>query len=434
MIGAGWAGLASAVTLADAGHDVTVFEAAPNAGGRARGIEDDALGMIDNGQHILLGAYTYCLNLIDRLHPDRDIETLIDRSPLQLESADGEFCLRAPARAAGLSLLMALWGARGLSLTDKWSATRMMVALRCAGWQTDSHQTVQALLIAHRQPDRLTRAVWAPLCLAALNTSMTDASAQLFLNVLRDSLAGAAPHSDLIIPRVDLSTLWPNLAASLVSMRFRHIVREICVSAHHVDVDAERFDACISAIPPYALARTLQTDTEPEAKARLQRDLLAFSYNAIATLTLKLAHPWCLPSRMLLLDEDHKKGWVGQWVFNRAQYPDQLTVVISAADDYLKRDRTQFVTAIAAQIQTQVSRHSGNPIAMPPVKAHKLIIEKRGTFVAQPNLIRPSAITAWPRLFLAGDYTDTGYPAVLEGAVRSGISAAKALLNVKFSV
>jgi len=90
------------------------------------------------------------------------------------------------------------------------------------------------------------------------------------------------------------------------------------------------------------------------------------------------------------------------------------------------------VASIARQISSQVSISSDEPQAMPRVIHHKLIIEKRATFVAKPNLIRPGVSTAWPRLFLAGDFTDTGYPAVLEGAVRSGQAAAKQLINVNF--
>jgi len=432
VVGAGWAGLASAVALVEAGHEVTVFEASPTPGGRARGIADEQLGMLDNGQHLLLGAYSACLALIAHLNPGRQQRELLARIPLHLESADGSFRLRPPALPAGLNVLVGLWSARGLSLHDKWAATRMMVHLRRLNWLTDSDQTVQTMLTHYQQPEKLTRQLWTPLCLAALNTPIHQASAQLFLNVLRDSLGGQSSQSDLIIPKVDLSTLWPAAAAHQVEMRYRHIVRNIHVASECVEIDAERFDACIAAIPPYALARTLTTEADPLASAALKQALQAFTYNAIATLTLKLERPWRLPQPLLLLDEDPAQGYFGQWVFKREPYADQLTVVISASDDHLRSDRDNFVASIARQISSQVSIRSDEPQAMPRVIHHKLIIEKRATFVAKPNLIRPGVSTAWPRLFLAGDFTDTGYPAVLEGAVRSGQAAAKQLINVNF--
>ncbi|PRY97066.1 squalene-associated FAD-dependent desaturase [Jezberella montanilacus] len=432
VVGAGWAGLASALALTKAGHEVTVFEASPTPGGRARGVADEHLGMLDNGQHLLLGAYSACLDLITQLNPGVKQSDLFERIPLHLESANGWFCLRTPNLPAGLNVFAGLWSARGLSLRDKWAATRLVIGLRRLNWQTEANQTVEALLSLYRQPDQLTQRLWIPLCLAALNTSIDQASAQLFLNVLRDSLGGQKNHSDLIIPKVDLSTLWPAAAASRVQMRYRHLVRAISVSSKHVDIDSERFDACVAAIPPYALARTLVTDADPYASTTLKQALLAFRYNAIATVTLKLEQAWRLPQPLLLLDEDPAQGHFGQWVFNRSLYPDQLTVVISASDDHLRTDRDNFIAAIAQQISSQLKHRPDQTLPMPQVIAHKLIIEKRATFVAQPNLFRPSVQTPWPRLLIAGDYTDTDYPAVLEGAVRSGLAAAKHLLSVNF--
>jgi uncharacterized protein with NAD-binding domain and iron-sulfur cluster len=160
--------------------------------------------------------------------------------------------------------------------------------------------------------------------------------------------------------------------------------------------------------------------------------LNAFCYRAIATLTLQLESHWDLPQAIMLLDEDAARGHVGQWVFKRPQTSDQFSIVISDAEDFLKHDRAQFIERIGTQIREQTRRHPGLRHAgyapMPAIKTHRLIVEKRATFAAVPGLQRPSNQSPWPRLSLAGDWTDTGYPAVLEGAVRSGKQAAQVLM------
>jgi|LauGreDrversion2_3_1035106.scaffolds.fasta_scaffold00386_3 squalene-associated FAD-dependent desaturase len=431
VVGAGWAGLAAAVALKSHGATVTVFEAAPLAGGRARRVDDLNMGAIDNGQHLLLGAYTETLALLTQLHPGRRVDALLHRIPLHLESADGEFCLKAANLPAPLHTLWGLLNARGLSWQERWQAIRMVVLLKRQRWQAPAMLSVAQLLEQHQQSARLCRRLWIPLCLASLNTSTEQACAQLFLNVLRDSLDAPRHHSDMLIPSVDLTALWPQAAADTVTIRYRHIVREICPTATAVSIDGEAFEGCVLTTPPYACARMLKPSESSEASDTLLAQLGAFQYRSIATLTLQLEAAWYPPQPILLLDEDSARGHFGQWVFKRPQANDQISVVMSDAADYLKHERASFVDNIAMQIREQVQYHpnslrSAHP-TMPAVKAHRLIVEKRATFAAVPGLQRPTNQSPWPRLSLAGDWTDTGYPAVLEGAVRSGKQAAKTL-------
>jgi squalene-associated FAD-dependent desaturase len=425
VVGAGWAGLAAAIRLKDLGATVTVFEAAPVPGGRARGVDDVNMGRIDNGQHLMLGAYTESLKLIERLQPNPSLEQVLFRSSLHLESADGSFKLQASTLPAPLNTLWALLSAKGLGLSERLRALRMMLQCRMTGWRAQPNETVHALLRRHRQSAILSQRLWSPLCLAALNTPVAQSCAQLFLNVLRDSLDGRQDASNLVIPSVDLSQLWPNAAAQTVTMRYRHLVRKIRATPTQVQIDQEQFDACVVAVPPYAAARIL-FDPSDDGDA-LNRILQAFEYRAIATLTLELESDWQLPQPMLMLDEDLSRGHVGQWVFKRAAQPRQLSVVVSDATDFLKQDRAPFVQAIASQIREQCAMHPHSINEMPAVKHQRLIVEKRATFDAVPGLVRPSNKSPWPRIVLAGDWTDTGYPAVLEGAVRSGLDAAAVL-------
>ena len=433
VVGAGWAGLSAAVTLKSLGADVTVFEAAPIAGGRARRVDDTQMGAIDNGQHLLLGAYTETLALMQILHPQQSTHEFIFRQALHLESADGVFRLRAPALIAPFHTLAGLLNAKGLTWQDRWRALSMMLALKRNHWQALPMTSVAQLLNQHQQSARICQYLWTPLCLASLNTATAEACAQLFLNVLRDSLDAPRAHSDMLIPKVDLTTLWPQAAADTVTMRYRHIVREITPTAAAVIIDGEGFEGCILATPPYACARILKPEAPTEQSDQLLRQLNAFCYRAIATLTLQLDSNWELPQPIMLLDEDAARGHLGQWVFKRPQTSDQFSVVISDAEDFLKHDRAQFIERIGAQIREQTQRHPSlrhtRHGSMPAIKTHRLIVEKRATFAAVPGLQRPTNQSPWPRLSLAGDWTDTGYPAVLEGAVRSGKQAAQILMT-----
>ena len=386
VIGAGWAGLSAATTLKAHGATVTVFEASGAVGGRARGVHDATLGTIDNGQHLLLGAYTETLALIETWHPNEDLSHLLLRFALRIDSADGRIALGSGRLPAPLHALWALLSARGLSWGARWRAAQMMFKLKRANWQAPSGMTVEQLLIAYQQPAELTENVWIPLCLATMNTAIQEACAQLFLNVLRDSMDSARRHSDMLLPRTDLSALWPTAAAQSFALRYRHVVRAVTPVTEGVLIDGELFDGCVVAVPPYACSRL----------------------------------------------EDRSRGHLGQWLFSRTATQDQFTVVVSDAPDLLKYDREALISNLADQIRTQTLIHPAsrkkNFGQMPAVRAHRLIVEKRATFAAVPGLKRPAVTSPWKALTLAGDWTDTGYPAVLEGAVRSGKQAAQHLL------
>lgn len=471
IIGAGWAGLSAAVRAADLGHDVTVFEASHTLGGRARAVHSSRLqARIDNGQHIMLGAYRETLALMKRL--DIDTSKALQREPLSLESADGMFRLQVPRLPAPFHLPVALFRARGISIREKLGLARALKQLRNRGWRVTPGTTVQQWLDQHRQSARVQALFWQPLCIAALNTPVNDACAQLFAAVLRDSLGGARDDCDILLPTLDLSALWPDRTEHLnfsdgqgqVSIRRGAVVTRLALDNwppagdaaladstpqyRGVLINDEHFDAAILAcnVPStLRLLSQLPVSQENADDVQVLMDTLSrFTHIPIATVTLKLAHRWALPRSMYLLREDRAIGHYGQWLFNNPAFlPSQCNsendrlaastdgetpflaqVVISDAQAALAEGNTALVSSVVAQIKTQTARFG----TMPAVIAHTVITEKRATFAATPELSRPSASTPWSQIQLAGDWTDTGYPAVLEGAVRSGHSAACALI------
>jgi hypothetical protein len=174
----------------------------------ARGVGINGL-TVDNGQHILLGAYQQSLKLMKTVGVDLNAAFL--RLPLQMiypEHEDGMHFI-APRLPAPLHMLVALWRATGLRREDKLALARFSSAARWMGWTLNTDCTVTELLQRFDQTDRLCRLMWNPLCIAALNTPAEQASAQVFLNVLRDSLGASRAASDMLLPRLNLSALFP---------------------------------------------------------------------------------------------------------------------------------------------------------------------------------------------------------------------------------
>lgn len=510
VVGAGWAGLAAAFTLKLAGWHTEVFEQSPVLGGRARKAVIARRGLVlDNGQHLMLGAYRHTLALMQDIGVDSNHALL--RLPLQLTTLDGALHLAVnPAHPGPLRLPLALLRMKGLSLGEKYVLFRTLLQLQLGGWRVAPDTTVFAWLQKRRQPTALIHLFWEPLCIATLNTPIGDASMALFAVVLRDSLAAGANASDLILPRVDLSALWPEVLAPQLVIHASTPVLGLSAgpggyrlhtanrpsmpprqTQDHGEIghdpgheDGPFFDAVILATPAGMCHRLLsgllpnQTNNRTDApitddhmqrtrhnvddkhqpslveKRVLLEHLNAFEYHAIATLTVFLEHAFPLPGYMYMLKENRQVGHDGQWLFNRSRFmhpdaaigsmdnasaiaatpdtsnshfpnnrlPHAISIVISHADHLIGMERDAIAHAILSQVRDQLPAG----ITLPPVTGFELIMEKRATFAAAPGLIRPDSVTPWPGLFLAGDWTDTGYPGVLEGAVMSGLAAAQA--------
>lgn len=414
--------MAAAVTLAERRVPVTVYEAGPVLGGRARRVDINGV-TLDNGLHVLIGAYRETLRLIALVHPAANDALL--RLPLDWHQ-HRHLHLRAPKLPAPLHLATALLTAQGAPWAERWAAIGMMRALRSANFRLAHDTTVSALLAGHQQGPILTQHLWAPLCVSALNTPPQKASAQLFLNVLRDALNAERAGSDLLIARVDLSALFPEPAADYVRAREGEVYTGRRVSAFEPVADgfqvtaggaARVFSHVVCALPPHQVAAFVAGHNTLSEIREIAGDL---EYQPITSVYLQYDGRVHLPAPMTGLATG-----MAHWLFDReaiCAQPGLIGAVISAEGLHL--DLTQ--DALGARVHQQLAAQFG---PLPPLTWQRVITEKRATFSATPGLRRPAQKTPLENFWLAGDYTASDYPATLEAAVRSGIVCAHGILD-----
>jgi squalene-associated FAD-dependent desaturase len=438
VIGGGWAGCAAAVELLKRGCEVTLYEAARTLGGRARVVQ--ARGrVLDNGQHILLGAYRETLSLMRRVGLDPD-EALL-RLPLQVRYPPGSgsggeplMQFEAPRLPAPLHVLAALLRATGLERADKLALARFTTSARWMRWELHKDCTVHELLERFDQTQRLYRLLWRPLCIAALNTPPEHASAKVFLAVLRDSLGARRAASDMLLPRLMLDALFPEAARRhlehggarvLAGSRVEAIAPEGAGWRLNVGSESADYDAVVLATAPWQAASLLRPLPGLE---RIVGQLDALAYEPICTVYLQYAPGTRLPLPFCALLDDPDADLWGQFAFDRGQLDRSqldsgqdglLAVVVSSAGRAIELDQDLLAAAVARQLAGAFAQ----PALASPLWT-QVISEKRATFACTPGLDRPGNATGLSGLALAGDYTACDYPATLESSVRSGLAAA----------
>lgn len=418
IVGGGWAGLAAAVRAVEAGHHVTLLEMAPQLGGRARTVPLPGTAVpLDNGQHILVGAYRRSLDLLRTVGAHEG--DLLRRAPLELRYADGRgFAL--PGGPVWIAFVRAVAGCVGWDWADRSSLIRAS-----AGWALDRFRCDPALTV-----DALCRSLTPavrqllidPLCIAALNTPAREASAQVMLRVLQDALFGGRGAADLLLPKRPLGDLLAEPAARWLLARGAIVrtgqrVTGLAAGKGLWKIGSEHFDGVVLAVPAAEAAR-LTTTLAPAWAARAQ----ALRYEPIATVYIECPGAR-LPAPMTALVESPSAP--AQFAFDHGALggaPGRFAFVVSGAAPWVDRGSGALASAVLDQARA----------AMPPgtwpgaPRLLKVLVERRATFRCTPALDRPPADIA-PGLVAAGDYVAGPYPATLEGAVRAGEAAARAL-------
>jgi squalene-associated FAD-dependent desaturase len=418
VIGGGWSGLAAAVRLCQQGLPVHLIEAADRLGGRARNVDWHGF-TVDNGQHLMIGAYHHTLQLLSDVgasEPD-----MFERRPLDVVIRDPQF----PDLhiQAGRYLPWPLSLAWQLVRHNGWKATFELsrLALSARRFHHDADSTVADWLQSQKQSPRLVRQLWEPLCLATLNTPINEASAAVFANVLKEIFLWRH-HSDLLLPRKPLGQTLPAHAQKFIEQHGGKISLNCRVQAlqisdgqvQHVrcqNGDIIAADHVVLALPATASQRLLG------------ENLPLHDAGSYPITTVYLQYP---PQYQLKTPLSGFSGTLVQWLFDRDDLrPGLIAAVISGPGEHLQLTKAELVQQLVAEIKQQ---HPD----FPDTALDALVIrEKRATFASTVDIRRqrPNNRTEITGLWLAGDYVVNPYPATLEGAVINGEQTAMQLME-----
>ena len=422
ILGAGWAGLSAAICATQAGHQVSLFEASRHWGGRARSLTvqgKDAV-VLDNGQHILIGAYHQSLRMMKTVGVLE--ATALWRLPLHLIKPDGTG-LDLKKLPAPLNLLWGIATAKGWHLIDKWRLLQKAIEWQMNKFTCDAHLSVAD--VCHGLTPTLMQDLIDPLCVAALNTPSNEASGRVFLRVMQDALLGPSGSADLLLPKQDLGQIFPHAAIQWLTnkgvdcrlgVRIENLIWHEN-STPHWQIEGALFDHVVVATTASEAARLIDP-----FNAAWSAQTQQIEYEAIATVYIQAPAHLQLPHPMMALVSN--KQAPAQFVFDRglicqtAKTPGLLAFVASAA----RESKEVLEAQVVQQAQDLVKTLGYSAKDTGQLRVLQTVVEKRATFACKPNLQRPSA-NPWPSMSVCGDYIEGPYPATLEGAVMSGIQA-----------
>ena len=427
IAGAGWAGLAAACKLTSCGYPVRLLEAAPTLGGRARSIQVNNK-QLDNGQHIFLGAYKNMLELLDILGiPETD---LFYRMPLDLKikASLSTLHIRATRLPSPFHMLGALLTSQGLNWTEKLAISHCWFKIQLSGFRLEKDIPVLEFLKTHKQSDYIIKIFWEPLCVGALNTNIDQASMQIFLNVLKKSFTRSNRHSNILLAKKCLGETLPGLVAEFIRQNNGQVsTRERLLSINVKDgllqsintskgeYDTERL---ILATP---FEQTQKLLGPLPQQATVVSGLQQFSHEPIVTLYLQYPDNVSIEGNMLGFTDS-----LTQWLVDRkvCGQPGLIAAVVSANGKHMSMDKNTLVQTIISEINSHL------PDWPKPLDSY-LVREKHATFSChyKINHLRPKNGNIGQNIWLAGDYTHTGLPATIEGAVMSGLDCALELIQ-----
>jgi squalene-associated FAD-dependent desaturase len=435
IVGGGIAGLAAGCALAEAGFQVTVFERRPYVGGRASSYELPGTGeVVDNCQHVLLGCCTNLLDFYRRIGASENIrwfDRLTFVEPGGRRSEIGPSALPAPLHTS-LSFLKA----SSLSLGDKVGISSAMLALM-RPLPPDSPKSFAEWLREHHQTQRAIDRFWKVVLVSSINEDLDRISVRYGAQVFRESFLKSAQAGRMGVPTVPLSDIY-DLATRYIEQRGGQVLRRTSVEAVVVEPQsivlqssgaAARFEYVVLAVPHHVLGNLLPTQN---GSGGLAAGLLA-QIQKLESSPITGIHLWLdrevteLPHAVLL-------DRTVQWMFQKSKLQPErqetqrggsyLELVVSSSKSLVRMGRQEIIDLALRELSD----------FFPSVRDAKLlkatvVKEVHATYSALPgsDSHRPGSQSPWPRLFLAGDWTATGWPATMEGAVRSGYKAAEAL-------
>jgi len=443
VAGGGLAGLAAACALANTGFRVTLFEKRPFLGGRASSYEHPGTGeVVDNCQHVLLGCCTNLIEFYRRTGVENKIrwyDTLTFLEPGGRASSIGPSFLPAPLHTAPAFLRATCLGWR-----DKWSIAQAMMILAQSpllpkpgrNGAPGTGEDFLAWLRRHHQTEQGIERFWKTILVSALNEDLDRISVPYAAQVIRESFLKSPAAGRMGVPTVPLTDLY-NAAGEYVRARggelqFRRPVDGFAVNAAGVDVkltgQRETFDYLVVALPFDALDRVLPDAAE---SSPILEQLSHFEASPITGIHLWFDRQISDLDHAVLLDR------TVQWMFHKSRLQPMRTndaapagsyieLVVSSSKTLVEKSKAEIV-----ELALNETREFFPAAGTANLLKSTVIKEVNATYSPRPEIdaYRPTAATAWPRVFLAGDWTATGWPATMEGAVRSGYLAAEALAH-----
>lgn len=422
IVGGGLAGLSAAVQLAAKNNHITLFEAAPYLGGRAHGFYNISTDTyLDNGQHILMGCYDYTNRFLKQIQAAKTYTYQKRLSVCYLDEQRQFHQLSAETAFYPFNLLLAILRFTAIPFTDRFRCATLATRLLFMNPAKYSNYSVTDWYAAMKQPTIAIEALWDSIGVGALNTSPEKASTEMLIKILKQMFFSGNFSSTIILPPVPITEGFvPQTMAYLKKHN-----SEILTSEKVTEVIAENdlirkiktnksvytdFDYVIFAIPPYALQRIKNIEV------LIPAGVPEFTYSSILTGQFFLKdNPLKEPFYSLI-------GSPAQWIFNHGSY---LTTVTSDAERYIAMSKEDIAWILLSEIEkyTQIRKET--------ISTYRIIKEKRATIESTNSnkRNRPAARTNCKNTFLAGDWTNTGLPATIEGAVKSGYTASDLILS-----
>jgi len=431
VIGGGLAGLAAGSALADTGFKVTVFEKRPYVGGRASSYEHPGTGeVLDNCQHLLLGCCTNLIEFYERLGVGDKIRWFDEITFMEPGGRISRFVPKT-FLPAPMHNVPSFIGVPMLDMRDKIAIARAMSAMS-RKLPPDSDENFLVWLRRHHQTERAIKRFWEPVLVSALNEDLELISVRYAAKVFRDSFMKSAQAGRMGLPTIPLSQLYA-AGIGYIHARGGEVLLRNSVSAFAPQADGvvitsnegqKTFDLAVLAAPFQSLGNLLPPD---EFSAAIKNKLERFGSSPITGIHLWFDREITDLPHAALLDRTI------QWMFHKSKFQEKregpgsyVELVVSASKSLVQKSREE-ILEIAVREMAEF---------FPIVKEAKVvkaavIKEVYATYSISPGLdqYRPTSISPWPRVFLAGDWTATGWPATMEGAVRSGYLAAEAVTS-----
>ena len=435
IIGGGWAGISCAYELAKTGIKSTIIEAAPQLGGRARSIKfnDD---IVDNGQHLLIGAYKNTFEILKEINAPLESFFLEKNLNIETISNNSNFKFTLPKLPYPINLIFGILNIKGCTIKEKLSLFLFCCKLKLKNFKIEQDIPIKEFLEKHKQPQKLIRYFWEPIALAALSTPISKASTEVFLEVIKNTFCFPAKNSNLIFTKKDLGNIFPipvthhykNEINVLLNSRVKSIQKldeNFIIDFNNSKIETKNI---IFAIPPVAASKIIKDSKITELEC-VTKKLDSFTYEVITTIYYKIDSAYEINIQNPMFGFVNN---IGQWVFNRnyTEKSNIISVVITNNESLKGIDNENLALSVFQELNQSISNNL-------KYSDYKIIKEKRAAFscIIDINKIRPDNKTSLRNVFLAGDYTKTDFPATIEGAVKSGRNCAKILLkNLQYNL